>query len=58
MREYFKAHPPEETELYKKNMERIGNDKNNSKFWEVSLHQLTDQQVKEEVAASASRRAR
>lgn len=47
MREYFKVHPPEETELYKKNMERIGNDKNNSKFWEVSLHKLTDQQIKE-----------
>jgi hypothetical protein len=47
MGEYFKAHPPEETEPYKKNMERIGNDKNNSKFWEVSFQELSDKQLKE-----------
>ena len=47
MREYFKSHPPEETELYKKNIERIGNDKNGSKFMEVSFHELTAEQIKE-----------
>jgi hypothetical protein len=47
MRKYFKSHPPEKTELYKKNMERIGNDKNSSKFMEVSFHELTPEQIKE-----------
>ena len=46
MREYFKSHPPEKTELYKKNMARIGNDKNNSKFMEASFHELTPDQIK------------
>jgi hypothetical protein len=47
MRQYFMAHPPEETELYKKNMERVGNDKNNSKFWEVSFHKISVKDAKE-----------
>jgi hypothetical protein len=47
MREYFMAHPPEETELYKKNMERIGNHKHHRKFWEVSFHKLSDKDAKE-----------
>lgn len=47
MREYFMAHPPEETELYKKNMERIGNDKNQSKFWEVTFHNTSEAMAKE-----------
>ena len=46
MREYFKAHPPEETEPYKKNMERIGNDKNN-KFWEVVFQELLEKNTKD-----------
>ena len=46
MREYFRTHPPEETELYKQNMDRIGNDKNNTKFWEVSIDKLSDEDTK------------
>ena len=47
LREQFRTHPPEETELYKKNLEFIAKDGNNSKLWKVSFHELTDQQVNE-----------
>ena len=45
LRELFKTHPPEETETYKKNLAVIGKDGNDSKFWKVSFHELTDQQI-------------
>ena len=48
MREYFRAHPPEDTEVYKKNMERIGNNKHNPKFWEVAFYKLSDKEVDKE----------
>ena len=47
MREHFRAHPPEGTDLYRKNTERIGNDKNIRKFWESSLHKVSDKEAKE-----------
>lgn len=47
MREYFKAHPPEETEPFKKNMERIGNHPHHSKFWEVAFYKFSDKESKE-----------
>lgn len=47
MREFFKAHPPEESEIYKKNMDRIGSDPNNAKFWEVAFIRLSDKDSKE-----------
>ena len=47
MREYFKAHPPEETELYKKNMERVGNNQYHNKFWEVVFEKLPDKNAQE-----------
>ena len=47
IREYLKAHPPEDTELYKKNVERIGSYSNNRKFWEVSIHKVTNKEAKE-----------
>ena len=43
MRDKFISQPPEETEAYRKNMERIGNNKYNSKFWEIGLYKLKDQ---------------
>lgn len=45
LREQFKTQPPEETELYKKNLELIGKDGNDSKIWKVSFQELTDHQV-------------
>ena len=47
MREYFKAHPPEDTEIYKKNMERIGNHPHHTKFWEVAFFKISDKERKE-----------
>jgi hypothetical protein len=47
MREHFMAHPPEETELYKKNIEVIGKDWNGSRLWKVSFIEVPDKQAKE-----------
>ena len=46
MRDQFIAQPPEETEAYGKNMERIGNKKHDSKFWEIGLLKLPDQETR------------
>jgi hypothetical protein len=47
MREHFMAHPPEETEQYKKNLEVIVKDWNGSKLWRVSFMEVTEKHSKE-----------
>lgn len=42
MRDHLIAHPPEETQTYRENMERIGNKKYSSKFAEIGLFKLPD----------------
>ena len=47
MRKHFMTHPPEETELYKKNLEVIVKDWNGSKLWRVSFMEVPEKRAKE-----------
>lgn len=47
MREHFSKQRPEKTELYKKNLELIGKDGNNSKFGKASFQEISEQLANE-----------
>lgn len=47
MRKHFMTHPPEETELYKKNLEVFVKDWNGSKLWRVSFMEVPEKRAKE-----------
>lgn len=42
MRQHFMVHPPEQTDFYKANIERIGNKDPYDKFWKVSFQEISD----------------
>jgi len=47
MRDHFVANPPEQTEIFKRNLERIGNNEYNSKFMEIGLYKPSEKDSQE-----------